>query len=152
MNDDIFQAAFDQALQAFEADEVPVGAVVFKTDSGAIIATTHNRTETDKNPLAHAELLAIRQACRTLGVKRLNGYSLFVTLEPCAMCAGAIAWARLDALFYGASDPKTGGVEQGARVFNHPQTHHKIHIEKGIYADDCGALLTHFFKQKRNSK
>ncbi len=152
MNDAIFEAAFKQAQQAFEADEVPVGAVIFNTETDEIIATAHNQTETDKDPLAHAELLAIRKACKQLGIKRLNGYSLFVTLEPCTMCAGAIAWARLDALYYGASDPKTGGIEQGSQVFRHPQTHHKIQVIKGIKADDCGSLMTCFFKQKRLSK
>ena len=149
MNEDIFKTAFSCAKQAFDSDEVPVGAVIFNTNTGEIITSTHNQTEQDNNPLSHAEILAIHQACQKLKTKRLTGYSLFVTLEPCVMCAGAIAWARLDNLYFGAYDPKTGAIEQGASVFTHPQTHHKINITGGIHAKECGQLLTDFFKSKR---
>ena len=149
MNDQIFQTAFDLARTAFDADEVPVAAVIFDSTSHQIIATARNRTEEQQDPTAHAELLCIQSACQKLGVKRLNGYSMFVTLEPCTMCAGAIAWARLDTLYFGAFDPKTGAVEQGPRIFTHPQTHHKIQVIGGIHADECGALMTRFFQQKR---
>lgn len=140
------------AQKAYESDEVPVGAVVFDTKTGAVVAAAHNQTERQKNPAAHAELLAIQKACRKLKVKRLTGYSLFVTLEPCAMCAGAVAWARLDALYFGAYDVKTGAVNQGACVFSHPQTHHKPVVQGGVHEEVCGALLTDFFKQKRMQK
>lgn len=140
------------AKKAFLADEVPVGAVVFHSQTGEIIATACNQTEKTSNPAAHAELIAIQKACRKLKVKRLTGYSLFVTLEPCAMCAGAVSWARLDHLYYGAYDLKTGAVNQGACVFTHSQTHHKPAITGGIEADACAKLLTDFFKQKRNQK
>ena len=150
MNDTIFNRAYAQALEAFAADEVPVGAVIFETATGQIVAEARNRTEERRDPLAHAELLCIHDACTRLNLKRLTGYSLFVTLEPCAMCAGAIAWARLDNLYFGASDPKSGAICQGAQVFTHPQTHHKIHIVGDIHATECGALLTRFFRQKRH--
>lgn len=152
MNETIFNTAFALAEDAFNADEVPVGAVIFNTKTGEIIASERNRTEEYHNPLAHAEILAIQKAVEITNQKRLTGYSMFVTLEPCTMCAGAIAWARLDSLYFGAYDPKTGAIEQGPSVFTHPQTHHKIHIEGGIQANKCGYLLTHFFKQKRKSK
>ena len=149
MNEAIFETAYALAKQAAEADEVPVAAVIFNTKTGEIIASARNKTEELKSPLAHAEMICIREACLKLNAKRLNGYSLFVTLEPCAMCAGAISWARLDHLYFGAYDPKTGAVNQGPQVFNHPQTHHKICVKGGIHADMCGALLTTFFKDKR---
>lgn len=150
MNEEIFNRAYQLAQEAFAADEVPVGAVIFQTQTHEIIVEARNRTEEDKNPLAHAELLCIREACQRLGVKRLTGYSLFVTLEPCTMCAGAISWARLDGVYFGADDPKTGGVRQGACVFSHAQTHHKPRIEGGIHADLCGKLMSAFFQGKRH--
>lgn len=151
MNETIYQQALQQATLAFEADEVPIGAVIFNSKTGEIISQAHNRTEELTSPLAHAEILAIQESCQKLGVKRLNGYSLFVTVEPCPMCAGAIMWARLDALYYGAKDPKTGAVEQGACLFSHPQTHHKPSIHGGIHADTCGNLMSRFFQSKRKS-
>lgn len=149
MNDEILHIALKQAQQAYLCDEVPVSAVIFDSNTKKIICTAFNQTETLKNPTAHAELLAIQKACQLLNEKRLNGYSIFVTLEPCAMCAGAIAWARLDSLYFGAYDSKSGAIQQGACVFNHPQTHHKIFISGGHSADIFGQLLTSFFKSKR---
>lgn len=149
INDIIFNTAYAQAQNAYDSDEVPIGAVVFHSTTHEIITTAHNQTETRQDPTAHAEVLAIRAACAKLGVKRLDGYSLFTTLEPCAMCAGAIAWAHLDALYYGASDTKSGAIEQGAQIFKQAQTHHKPILVKDIQADKCSALLTNFFKQKR---
>ena len=149
MNETVFNSAFELAQAAAAADEVPIGAVIFDSTTGAIIARAHNETEARHDPLAHAEILAIHRACELTGQKRLTGYSLFVTAEPCTMCAGAIAWARLDALYFGAYDPKTGAVCQGPAVFTHPQTHHKIPVQGGIHADLCGALLTTFFQSKR---
>ncbi len=149
MNPALLEKGIELAQLAAAADEVPVGAVVFDSETYEIIAMANNRTERDNDPTAHAELLAIKEACRLLNVKRLVGYSLFVTLEPCAMCAGAISWARLDAVYFGAYDPKTGAIEQGCQTFNHPQTHHKPLVSGGHEADRCGQLLTDFFKQKR---
>lgn len=149
LNETILQMAIKCAQQGAFQDEVPVGAVVFHSQTQEIISTAFNQTETQKNPIAHAELLAIQQACHLLNIKRLNGYSLFVTLEPCAMCAGAISLARLDAVYFGAYDPKTGGLCQGAKVFEHPQTHHKPLVFGGFQSDICGSLLSDFFKNKR---
>ena len=147
----IKKLAFQMAQSAFQADEVPVGAVIFNSLTGEIIAKACNQTEQNKDVLAHAELLAIRLACRKLGCKFLNGYSLYVTLEPCAMCAGAISWARLDAVYYGASDPKTGALRQGAKVFSRPQTHHKPKTRL-VSCPACGEILSRFFKEKRALK
>lgn len=143
--------AFALAQKAFKADEVPVGAVIFDSKTGEIIATAYNQTEQKKNVLAHAEMLAIRLASRKLKCKFLDGYSMYVTLEPCVMCAGAISWARLDAVFYGASDPKTGALRQGAKVFTRSQTHHKPK-SKLVLCPKCGEIMTRFFRQKRTSK
>ena len=145
----VFDVAYEQARQAFMADEVPVGAVVFHPETFEIIACAHNLTRTQQDPTAHAEILVIQKACRTLNVKRLDGYALFVTLEPCVMCAGALSWAHLDTVYYGASDSKTGAIEQGAKVFNQTQTHHKPIVYKGIEQTKCAELLTTFFQSKR---
>ena len=125
-----------------------MGAIVFNSQTGEIVAKAHNLVEKKKNPLQHAEMQVIEKSLKKLNDKFLGGYSIFITLEPCVMCAGAIAWARLDGLYYGASDPKTGAVEQGAKVFSHSQTHHKLKIEKWANLE-CGALMTQFFKGKR---
>ena len=144
----IILTALTEAHKAFELDEVPVGAVVFNSKTGEIVAKAHNLVEKKKNPLQHAEMQVIEKSLKKLNDKFLGGYSIFITLEPCVMCAGAIAWARLDGLYYGASDSKTGAVEQGAKVFSHSQTHHKLKIEKWANLE-CGALMTQFFKGKR---
>ena len=128
----VFEVAYEQARLAYQADEVPVGAVVFHPQTFEIIAFAHNETRSLQDPTAHAELLSIQRACQVLNVKRLDGYALFVTLEPCVMCAGAISWAHIDTVYYGASDVKTGAIEQGAKVFTHAQTHHKPTVFKGI--------------------
>lgn len=147
----IKKVAFQMAQKAFVKDEVPVGAVIFNSETGEIVAKTHNQTEQKKDVLAHAEILAIRQASRKLKCKFLDGYSMYVTLEPCVMCAGAISWARLDAVYYGASDPKTGALRQGAKVFRHTQTHHKPK-SKLIFSLECGEIMSQFFRQKRLTK
>lgn len=147
----IIQVAFAEAQKAFTEDEVPVGAVVFNTQTGEIIAKAHNKIVQHKDATAHAERLAISKACNKLKTDKLTGYSLFATLEPCVMCAGAIALSRLDAVYYGAVDPKTGGIEQGAKVFTHPQTHHKPKHIENLKIPSCGQILTDFFKGKRKS-
>jgi tRNA(adenine34) deaminase len=141
------QQALDQARAAAALGEVPVGAVVVK--DGAVVATGHNRTRIDADPTAHAEVVALRAAAQVLGSERLVGCELFVTLEPCAMCAGAIAHARIARLHYGASDPKGGAVEHGARVFDHPQCLHRPEVICGLGAGEAGELLTGFFAERR---
>jgi cytidine deaminase len=140
--------ALDQAKQAAQRGEVPVGAVIISAD-GQIIAADGNRTRERNDPTAHAEMLAIRSACDTLGSERLNTCDLYVTLEPCAMCAGAISHARLRRLYYAASDPKTGGIEQGARVFQHATCHHRPEIYAGLGEAEASALLREFFAVRR---
>jgi len=140
-------AALACALEAAREGEVPVGAVVAK--DGAIIASAHNAPRTLRDPTAHAELLAIRRASALLGNERLEGCELWVTLEPCAMCAGAIAHARIARLYYGAADPKGGAVEHGARVFEQKQCLHRPEIYSGIGEAEAAALLRDFFKARR---
>lgn len=140
--------ALDQARAAAARGEVPVGAVVVAPD-GQIIAAAGNQTRADNDPSAHAEMLAIRAACRTLGADRLTGHDLYVTLEPCAMCASLISNARIARLYYGAGDVKSGGVAQGARVFEHSQCHHKPEIYDGIGEQQAAKLLVDFFAAKR---
>ncbi|MEW5965263.1 MAG: nucleoside deaminase [Pseudomonadota bacterium] len=142
------ELALAEAEAAAARGEVPVGAVVVDP-AGAVIAAEGNRTRELADPTAHAELLAIRAACRKLGSERLVGCDLYVTLEPCPMCAAAISFARLRRLYYGATDPKGGGVEHGARVFNQPTCHHAPEIVAGIDEDRAGALLRAFFAGKR---
>ncbi|WP_310476539.1 nucleoside deaminase [Sandarakinorhabdus sp.] len=140
--------ALDEARAAAARGEVPVGAVV--TDAaGTVIAQAGNRTRERNDPTAHAEMLVIRDACAALGSERLLGCTLTVTLEPCAMCAAAIAAARLERLVYGASDPKSGGVEQGARVFSHAQAHHRPEVVAGVAETEGAALLKTFFAGRR---
>ena len=140
--------ALEEARSAGARDEVPVGAVIV-SPAGEVVARAGNRTRELCDPTAHAEMLAIRAACAAAGAERLGGYSLYVTLEPCAMCAAAIAAARIERLYYAASDPKSGGVAQGARVFAHPQSHHVPQIYDGISASEAEALLRDFFAAKR---
>ena len=136
--------ALDQARAAGDRGEVPVGAVIVGPD-GHVVSQAGNRTRELNDPTAHAEILAIRDACAKAGSERLVDHALFVTLEPCAMCAAAISAARIAQLYYGASDPKSGGVAQGARVFSHAQAHHVPEVYDGISALECAALLQDFF-------
>ncbi len=142
----------DVALREAEAagarGEVPVGAVVVDA-TGVVVAQAGNRTRELHDPTAHAEVLAIRAACAAAGSERLVGHDLYVTLEPCAMCAAAIAAARIGRLYYGAADPKSGGVAQGARVFAHPQCHHAPEVFDGIGAAASERLLKDFFAKRR---
>ena len=140
--------ALDQARAAALRDEVPVGAVVVAPD-GRVIAAAGNRTRELSDPTAHAEILAIREACRAMGSERLSGHDLWVTLEPCPMCAAAISAARIGRLYYGASDVRMGGVEHGAKVFDHPQCHHRPQVYDGIDAKNARALLQGFFQTRR---
>ena len=146
-----FLSFMDQALEEAKSaalrGEVPVGAVV--VFDGQVVSRAGNRTRELCDPTAHAEVLAIRAACAALGAERLTGYDLYVTLEPCPMCASAISAARIGRLYYGASDPKSGGVAQGARVFSHPQCHHVPEVYDGIAAGAAENLLKEFFTARR---
>ena len=139
--------ALDEARAAAERGEVPVGAVVVR--EGVVLAATGNLTRELNDPTAHAELLAIRAACAVLGAERLTGANLYVTLEPCPMCAAAISNARIARLYYGAADPKSGGVAQGARVFDHPQCHHVPEVYDGLGEAEASELLVTFFARRR---
>ncbi len=141
------QRALELARAAEEAGEVPIGAVVVR--DGRIIGEGNNRTRRDNDPTAHAEIVAMREAARALGNDRLTDCDLWVTLEPCPMCAGAIAHARIARLYYGADDPKGGGVAHGARVFSHATCHHRPEIFEGLAADEAGAMLRAFFAARR---
>ena len=140
--------ALEEARAAAERGEVPVGAVVVGP-KGEVVARAGNRTRELCDPTAHAEVLAIRGACRVLGQERLADHDLYVTLEPCPMCAGAISFARIRRLYYGASDPKSGGVSVGARVFARPQCHHAPEVYDGLAAEDAEAILRSFFAARR---
>lgn len=142
------EIALQEARAAAGRGEVPVGAVVVAPD-GRVIARAGNRTRELSDPTAHAEILALRAACAVLGSERLPGHDLYVTLEPCPMCAAAISFARIRRLYYGASDPKSGGVAHGARVFSHAQCHHAPEIYDGIGAEDAARLLRAFFAARR---
>lgn len=143
-----FDRAFAAARLAADEGEVPVGAAVVK--DGRIVAVAHNRPKVLRDPTAHAEILAIRAACLALDDERLAGCDLYVTLEPCPMCAGAISFARIRRLYYGALDPKGGGVEHGPRVFNQPTCHHAPEVYGGFREGEAAALLRAFFAARRD--
>lgn len=142
------EVALEEARAARDRGEVPVGAVIVNS-KGDVISRASNRTRELSDPTAHAEMLAVRAACAATGMERLLDHDLYVTLEPCPMCAGAISWARINRLYIGAVDPKSGGVLHGARVFDHPQCHHKPDIYDGIAAEACETLLKDFFAARR---
>ena len=140
--------ALEEARAAGARGEVPVGAALVGP-AGEVLAAAGNRTRELSDPTAHAEMLVIREAAKRLGSERLTGCDLYVTLEPCAMCAAAIAAARIGRLYYGAADPKSGGVANGARVFSHPQAHHVPEVYDGIGAGEAADLLRAFFADRR---
>ncbi|WP_449409772.1 nucleoside deaminase [Methylobacterium komagatae] len=142
-----FDLAFEAARRAAQEGEVPVGAVIVK--EGRVVAVAHNRPRALRDPTAHAEILAIRAACQALDDERLTGCDLYVTLEPCPMCAGAISFARIRRVYYGARDPKGGGVEQGPRVFNQPTCHHAPDVYGGFREAEAADLLRDFFAARR---
>ncbi len=145
---DPLSLAFDAARRAAREGEVPVGAVVVR--DGAILGIGHNRPRALRDPTAHAEILAIREACARIGDERLIGCDLYVTLEPCPMCAGAISFARIRRLYFAAQDPKGGGVEHGPRVFNQPTCHHAPEVYGGFRETEAAELLRSFFRQRRD--
>src|SRR3954470_24404203 len=140
--------ALAEARAAQVADEVPVGAVIVR-DGGLIVARAGNRTLRDRDPTAHCEMLAIRQAAAALGTERLPDCDLYVTLEPCAMCAAAISLARIRRLYYGAADPKGGAIDNGVRFFSSPTCHHRPEVYRGMGESEAGALLRAFFAARR---
>lgn len=142
------QTALDEARAAAARGEVPVGAVLVAPD-GRIVVQAGNAMRARNDPTAHAEILAIRSACAELGQERLTGYDLYVTLEPCPMCAAAIAAARIRRLYFAASDPKSGGILDGPRVFSHPQCHHVPEVYDGFCAEESQAILRDFFAGRR---
>ena len=139
--------ALEEAREAATAGEVPVGAVVLA--KGVVVGRGQNRVVRDADPTAHAEIVALRAAGQALGNYRLSGCELFVTLEPCAMCAGAMIHARLERLVYAAADPKAGAVSSVLQVLNHPQLNHQMAVTSGEMAQECGELLREFFRQRR---
>ena len=141
------QEAFKEAQRAFEKDEVPVGAVI--VHKGKIIARGHNQVELLKDPTAHAEMLAVTSATNYLGTKWLNDASMYVTIEPCSMCAGALVLSRVKEVYFGATDPKTGACGSIVNIANHRKLNHRIKVTKGILEAECGSLLKDFFKKKR---
>jgi len=141
------EQALEQARLAAQAGEVPVGALVIK--DGEIIGLGHNRNLLDHDPSAHAEIIALRQAAARLGNHRLTGCEMFVTIEPCAMCAGALVHARLARLVYGTSDPKAGAAGSVLQVLNHSGLNHKMEVRSGVLAEKCSEILQKFFREKR---
>ena len=148
MPERFMEEALKLARMAYEAGEVPVGAVVVK--DGEIVGRGFNSTETDKDPTCHAEMKAIREAARNLGGWRLPGCSMYVTLEPCSMCAGAIVLARLDALYIGTLDPKSGACLSLASIPTDDRLNHQVELHTGILQQECSAILKEFFKELRN--
>jgi len=141
------EIALEEARGAGGRGEVPVGCVIVR--DGAVVARAGNRTLADRDPTAHAEIMAIRSAAASLGSERLEGCDLYVTLEPCAMCAGAVAFARIRRLYYGAADPKGGAVDNGVKFFASPSCHHRPEVYGGLAEAQAGALLKEFFRERR---
>ena len=148
-NEHFMRLALDEARKAEAMGEVPVGAVVVLHQN--VIARGCNRNLTDKDPSAHAEIVALREAGAVIGNHRLLDFELYVTVEPCAMCAGALIQARIKRLFYGAADPKAGAVNSVLHVLNHPVLNHQMEVVPGVLAEECGSLLQEFFKKRRAS-
>jgi tRNA(adenine34) deaminase len=141
------ELALDEARKAQSLGEVPIGCVIVR--DGAVVARAGNRTLADKDPTAHAELIAIRVAAARIGTERLTDCDLYVTLEPCTMCAAASSFARIRRLYFGATDPKGGAVESGVRFYDNPACHHRPEVYGGIGEGECAALLREFFAARR---
>lgn len=148
MNDlDYLQLALDQAIAAGQSGEVPVGAII--VHGGEVLVRAQNRVLRDNDPTAHAEVVALRAAGQALGNHRLNGCTMFVTLEPCSMCAGALVHARLDRVVYATADPKAGAAGSVLSVINHPRLNHQMQLDSGLLAEESGELLRAFFRERR---
>jgi len=141
--------ALEEANAARSRDEVPIGAVLIETASGEVIARAGNRTRELYDPSAHAEMLVIREACEKAGAQRIPGHSLYVTLEPCAMCAATISFARIERVIIGALDPKGGGVLHGGQFYDQPTCHWRPEVSSGLIEQECGDILRDFFRSKR---
>lgn len=146
-DDDFMKVALEEARMALEHGDVPIGAVAVR--DGEVIARAHNKREIKGDPTAHAELLALRQASRRLGRWRLHDVTLYVTIEPCAMCAGAMVWARLERLVYGSPDPKAGAVYSLYNIVQDPRLNHQCEVTSGILEEECSDLLQTFFRGRR---
>lgn len=146
-DEELLQLALDQARSAAAAGEVPVGAIC--TFDGKVISRGQNRVIRDSDPTAHAEIVALRQAARQLANYRLPACEIFATIEPCAMCAGAMIHARIRRLVYGAADPKAGAAGSALQILNHPSLNHRVEILGGVLAEECGTLLRDFFRERR---
>ena len=149
-DEDYMQQALVLARQAFAADEVPIGCVIVNPASGAVISSAYNLSQHGSDTTAHAEILAIQSACTKLRQNRLRGMDMYVTLEPCTMCAAAISFARINHLFFGAYDQKGGGVKNGVKFYDQPTCHHRPQVTGGLLEEECSTLLKDFFKSKRN--
>ncbi len=154
MDDELtyMNAALEEAKKAVLREEVPIGAVLVDPVRGEIVARAGNRTIELCDPSAHAEILCIRDLCGVEGAQRIVGYDLYVTLEPCAMCAAAISFARIRRVIIGASDPKGGGVLHGGRFYEQPTCHHRPEVVSGLMAEECGQVLKSFFRARRTSR
>lgn len=141
--------ALEEAKSAYQKDEVPIGAIIVDPISGEIISRAHNLSEHVADATAHAEIIAIQNACKKLDCNRLRDFDMYVTLEPCTMCAAAISFARIKNLFIGAPDPKGGGVINGVKFYDQPTCHHRPNIHVGIMQEECSQILKDFFKAKR---
>ena len=144
------RAALGEAARALQEEEVPVGAVV--VHEGRVLARAHNRSLHLHDPTAHAEVLALRRAARKLGNYRLPGCSLYATIEPCAMCAGAIVQARLRCVVFGTEDPKAGAGGSVLAILNHPQLNHRVEVRRGVLKEECASMLREFFRRRRKKK
>ena len=147
-DEDLMRVALDEARRALEHDDVPIGCVVIDAD-GNTLARTHNARERDQDPTAHAELIALRDAASKVGSWRLEGATLYATLEPCAMCAGAIVLSRIERLVYGASDPKGGAVGSLYNIAQDARLNHRVVVDSGVLSDECAEILKGFFAGKR---
>ncbi len=144
------RAALEEAKAAILRDEVPIGAII-TNKNGDIVARAGNSTREMFDPSAHAEILALRVACEKAGAQRIPDHTLYVTLEPCAMCAAAISFARIKCVIFGASDPKSGGVIHGGEFYHQPTCHHKPEVKHGLIEEECGQILRDFFRKKRKN-
>lgn len=150
LDEKFMRVALREARRALDEDEVPVGAVVVR--DGRVVARGHNRPVRLSDPAAHAEILALRRAAKRLGNYRLNGCTLYVTIEPCAMCAGAMVQARLARVVFGACDPKAGASGSALTVLNHPKLNHRAEIIEGVLGEDCASILKQFFRSRRQKR
>lgn len=151
MKNKYMQRAYELAQMAAAQDEVPIGCVIVDPASENIVAESFNLSQHSEDATAHAEIKAIQQACAKLGLNRLRGLDLYVTLEPCTMCAAAISFARIENLYFGAADPKGGAVISGVKFYEQPTCHHRPKVHAGLMEEECSALLKNFFKAKRKA-